>query len=147
MVRDNSFHWSLPCTPVARFVLGIIFVMFSGPSTTTAQILTGDQLGDGLSISVWNPHTQCPDVLIAIVLPYTTTSKTVSQTRSIFANGKNEPATIWYSMLGSSVRIMRTSGCSMETVNRWGASGTPPGWGCLWQNRRRIIHDARGFWT
>ena len=42
--------------------------MFSGPATTTAQTLTGDQLGDGLSISVWNPHKQCPDVapLIAI---------------------------------------------------------------------------------
>jgi uncharacterized protein YigE (DUF2233 family) len=68
MVRDNSFHWSLPFTPVARFLLGIIFVMFSGLSTTTAQTLTGDQLGDGLSISVWNPHTQCPDVapLVAV---------------------------------------------------------------------------------
>jgi len=33
-----------------------------------AQILTGDQLGNGLSISVWNPPTQCPDVapLIAV---------------------------------------------------------------------------------
>ena len=62
MVRDNSFHWSLPFAPVARFLLGIIFVMFSGPATTTAQTLTEDQLGDGLSISVWNPHTQCPDV-------------------------------------------------------------------------------------
>jgi uncharacterized protein YigE (DUF2233 family) len=42
--------------------------MFSGPATTTAQILTGDQLGDGLSISVWDPHTQCPDVapLVAV---------------------------------------------------------------------------------
>jgi len=42
--------------------------MFSGPATTTAQILTRDQLGDGLSISVWDPHTQCPDVapLVAV---------------------------------------------------------------------------------
>ena len=65
MVQDNSFHWSLP---VARFLLGITFVMFSGPSTTTAQTLTEDQLGDGLSISVWNPHAQCPDVapLVAV---------------------------------------------------------------------------------
>ena len=65
MVQDNSFHWSLP---VARFLLGIIFVMFSEPATTTAQALTGDQLGDGLSISVWNPRTQCPDVgpLVAV---------------------------------------------------------------------------------
>jgi uncharacterized protein YigE (DUF2233 family) len=68
MVRDNSFHWSLPFIPVARLLLGIIFVMFSGPATTTAQTLTGDQLGDGLSVSAWNPQEQCPDVapLIAV---------------------------------------------------------------------------------
>ncbi|MCI0426460.1 MAG: hypothetical protein L0Z46_00425, partial [Nitrospiraceae bacterium] len=68
MVRDNRFHSSLPFTPVARFLLGIIFVMFSGPSTTTAQPLTGDQLGDGLSISVWKPEAKCPNVapLIAV---------------------------------------------------------------------------------
>jgi uncharacterized protein YigE (DUF2233 family) len=68
MARDNSFHWSLSLAHVARFFLGIIFVMLSGPATTTAQTLTGDQLGDGLSISVWNPQTQCPDVapLVAI---------------------------------------------------------------------------------
>jgi uncharacterized protein YigE (DUF2233 family) len=68
MIRDNSFHGSLPFAHVARFFLGIIFVMLSGPATTTAQTLTGDQLGDGLSISVWNPQTQCPDVapLVAV---------------------------------------------------------------------------------
>ena len=68
MVQDNSFHWSFPFTHVARILLGIIFVMVSGPVTTTAQTLTGDQLGDGLSISVWDPHTQCPDVapLVAV---------------------------------------------------------------------------------
>ena len=68
MVQDNSFYWSLPFAPVSRFLLGIMFVVFSGPSTTTAQTLTGDQLGDGLSISVWNPHLQCPDVapLVAV---------------------------------------------------------------------------------
>ena len=68
MMRANSFHWSPSFTPAARFLLGIVFVMFSGPLTTTAQTLTGDQLGNGLSISVWNPHTQCPDVapLIAV---------------------------------------------------------------------------------
>ena len=68
MVRDNSFHWSLSFPHVARFLLGITFVMFSGPATTAAQPLTGDQLEDGLSISVWNPHTQCPDVapLVAV---------------------------------------------------------------------------------
>jgi uncharacterized protein YigE (DUF2233 family) len=68
MMRANSFHWSLSFTPAARFLLGIVFVMFSGPLTTTAQTLTGDQLGNGLSISVWNPHPQCPDVapLIAV---------------------------------------------------------------------------------
>jgi hypothetical protein len=68
MVRDNSFHWSLPFIPVARFLLGIIFIIFSGPATTLAQTLTGDQRGDGLSISTWNPQAQCPDVapLIAV---------------------------------------------------------------------------------
>src|SRR4249920_2920320 len=68
MVRDNSFYRSLLFTPAALFLLGVVFVMFSRPSTTTAQTLTGDQLGDGLSISVWDPHMQCPDVapLIAV---------------------------------------------------------------------------------
>ena len=65
MVLDNSFHWSFP---VARLLLGVVFVVFGGPSSTTAQSLAGDQLGDGLSISVWNPHTQCPDIapLVAV---------------------------------------------------------------------------------
>jgi len=75
MVRDNSFHRSLPFTPVARFLLGISFIIFNfnGLSTTTAQTLTGDQLGDGLSISIWNPQAQCSDVapLIAVEIdPY-----------------------------------------------------------------------------
>jgi hypothetical protein len=50
------------------FLLGVVFFMFSGPLATTAQTLTEDQLGDGLSISVWDPHTQCPDVapLVAV---------------------------------------------------------------------------------
>jgi uncharacterized protein YigE (DUF2233 family) len=65
MVQDNSVHWSIP---VAQFLLGLIIVVFSGPSTTMAQTLAEDQLGDGLSISVWNPRTQCPDVapLVAV---------------------------------------------------------------------------------
>ncbi|HZC67540.1 MAG TPA: hypothetical protein VE201_02875, partial [Nitrospirales bacterium] len=65
MVQDNSVHWSIP---VAQFLLGLIVVMFSGPLTTMAQTLAEDQLGDGLSISVWNPRTQCPDVapLVAV---------------------------------------------------------------------------------
>ncbi|MEK7235952.1 MAG: hypothetical protein AAB242_04985, partial [Nitrospirota bacterium] len=68
MVQDNSFHWSLPLAHAARFLLGILFVMSSGPSATTAQPLTGDRLGEGLSISVWNPQAQCQDVppLVAI---------------------------------------------------------------------------------
>ncbi len=66
MVQDNSFYRSLPS--IALPLLGIIFVMLSGPPTTTGQTLTGDRLGNGLSISVWDPHTQCPDVapLVAI---------------------------------------------------------------------------------
>jgi uncharacterized protein YigE (DUF2233 family) len=68
MVRDNSFHRSLLFTPAALFLLGVVFFMFSGPLATTAQTLTEDQLGDGLSISVWDPHTQCPEVapLVAV---------------------------------------------------------------------------------
>lgn len=63
MVRYNSIHRSLP---VAWFLLGVIFVIFSEPAT--AQTLTGDRLGDGLSISTWSPQAHCPDVapLIAI---------------------------------------------------------------------------------
>jgi len=65
MVQDNNVHWSIP---VAQFLLGLIIVVSSGPSTTMAQTLAEDQLGDGLSISVWNPRTQCPDVapLVAV---------------------------------------------------------------------------------
>jgi hypothetical protein len=68
MVRNTSFHRSLPLSHVALFLLGIIFVMFSDPSMTKAQSLTGDQLGDGLSISVWEPRSQCPEVapLVAV---------------------------------------------------------------------------------
>ena len=68
MVRDNSLHRSLPFIPVARILLGIIFVLSSGPTAATAQTLTEDRLGEGLSISTWNPQAQCPDVapLIAI---------------------------------------------------------------------------------
>ena len=68
MIRDFSFYRPLPFSPVALFLLGIIFIMFSDPSTTRAQTLTEDRLGNGLSISVWNPQAQCPDVapLIAV---------------------------------------------------------------------------------
>ena len=68
MARDNSFYRFFLFRPVALFLLGIVLVMFSRPSTTTAQTLTEDQLGDGLSISVWDPHTQCPGVapLVAV---------------------------------------------------------------------------------
>ncbi|HSL03135.1 MAG TPA: phosphodiester glycosidase family protein [Nitrospiraceae bacterium] len=68
MVQDNSFYRSLSFTSVALFLLGISFVMLSGPPTTTGQPLTGDRLGNGLSISVWDPHTQCPYVapLVAV---------------------------------------------------------------------------------
>jgi uncharacterized protein YigE (DUF2233 family) len=59
MVQDNSVHWSFP---VAQCLMGLIIVVFSGPSTTMAQTLAEDQLG------VWNPRTQCPDVapLVAV---------------------------------------------------------------------------------
>lgn len=65
MVQDNTVHWSIP---IAQFVLGLIIVVFGGSSTTMAQTPAEDQLGDGLSISVWNPRAQCPDVapLVAV---------------------------------------------------------------------------------
>lgn len=68
MVRDNTIYRSLLLTPAALLLLGVVFVMFSRPSTTTAEALTGDQLRDGLSISVWDPHTKCPDIapLVAV---------------------------------------------------------------------------------
>lgn len=70
MARDNSFYFyrSFLFSPVVLFLLGVVLVMFSRPSMTTAQTLTEDQLGDGLSISVWDPHAQCPGVapLVAV---------------------------------------------------------------------------------
>ena len=65
IVQNNSVHKSIPVT---QFLLGLIIVVFSDTSTTMAQTLAEDQLGDGLSISVWNPRTQCPDVapLVAV---------------------------------------------------------------------------------
>lgn len=68
MVRNRSFHRSLLFITVARFFLGLIFVISGGRSLATAQTLTGDQLGNGLSISVWSPHAQCPGVapLVAV---------------------------------------------------------------------------------
>jgi len=49
-------------------MLSITLFIFSDVSTTLAQTITEDQLGDGLSVSVWNPQTQCPDVapLVAV---------------------------------------------------------------------------------
>jgi hypothetical protein len=68
MVRDNSVYRSLLFTPVVLLLLYVLFCTFSRPSTAMAQALTGDQLGDGLSISVWDLHTQCPDIapLVAV---------------------------------------------------------------------------------
>jgi len=59
MVQHTRLQWSLP---VARILLSITFLLFTDLSMTTAQTITEDQFRDGLSISVWNPHTQCPDV-------------------------------------------------------------------------------------
>jgi hypothetical protein len=65
MVWDNRFFSSFP---LAQILPGIIFVISIGQTTTMAQPLIGDQLGEGLSISVWNPPSQCPDVapLVAV---------------------------------------------------------------------------------
>lgn len=68
MAQDKSFYRPLSLTRSAWFLLAILIVMSSGPSATTAQSLTGDRLGEGLSISIWNPQAKCPDVppLVAI---------------------------------------------------------------------------------
>ena len=66
MAQDYRSQW--PFLRITQFLLGILFIMFSGPSTAASQLLSGDRLGEGLSISIWNPHPQCPDVapLVAI---------------------------------------------------------------------------------
>ncbi|MCX5724013.1 MAG: hypothetical protein NTX84_05765 [Nitrospirae bacterium] len=68
MVQDTRFHRSRPFPHSARILLGILFVMCGEASIATAQSLTGDRLGEGLSISIWSPQAKCPDVppLIAI---------------------------------------------------------------------------------
>lgn len=68
MAQDKSFYRPLSLTRSAWFLLAILIVMSSGPSATMAQSLTGDRLGEGLSISIWNPQAKCPDVppLVAI---------------------------------------------------------------------------------
>lgn len=68
MVRNNSVYRSLLFTPAALLLLCVLFFTFNWTSTAMAQALTGDQLGDGLSISVWDLHTQCPDIapLVAV---------------------------------------------------------------------------------
>jgi uncharacterized protein YigE (DUF2233 family) len=68
MVRNNRFYRSRSCTSVALLLLGILFIVLIEPQTTTGQTFTGDRLRDGLSISVWDPHTQCPEVspLVAV---------------------------------------------------------------------------------
>lgn len=67
MVRNNRFYRSRSCTSVALLFLGILFLVLIGPQTT-GQTLASDRLRDGLSISVWDPHTQCPEVapLVAV---------------------------------------------------------------------------------
>jgi len=68
MVRNRSFHRSLLFITVARFFLALIFVISGGRSIATAQTLIGDQLGNGLFISVWGPHAQCPGVAPLVVV-------------------------------------------------------------------------------
>src|SRR5688572_10228178 len=60
--RPKRFYQSRFFITVALFFLGVVFVIFSRPSPAPAQPLQEDRLADGLSISVWDPHTQCPDV-------------------------------------------------------------------------------------
>ena len=99
MVQDNSFYRSLPS--ISLPLLGIIFVMLSGPPTTTGQTLAGDHLGKGLSISVWDPHTQCPDVapLVAVEIDPDRYRFTVHQYQQ---HGLSEPPDIreWQEQTG-----------------------------------------------
>ena len=101
MVQDNSFDRSLSFTSVALPLLGIIFVMLGGPPTTIGQTLTGDRLGNGLSISVWDPHIQCPDVapLIAVEIDPDRYRFTVHQYQQ---HGLSEPPDIhqWQEQTG-----------------------------------------------
>ncbi|MDN5941631.1 MAG: phosphodiester glycosidase family protein [Nitrospira sp.] len=99
MVQDNSFYRSL--FSIALPLLGSIVVLLGGPPTTTGQTLTGDRLGNGLSISVWDPHTQCPDVapLIAVEIDPDRYRFTVHQYQQ---HGLSEPPDIreWQEQTG-----------------------------------------------
>jgi len=55
-------------THVTGFLLGFIVAMFGAATASSAQLHTGDQLGNGLFISVWTPQPQCADIppLIAV---------------------------------------------------------------------------------
>lgn len=68
MEQEARIYFAPPCTLVTQALLGLLVLMFNGQSIATAQELSGDRLGDGLSISVWNPRAQCPDLapLIAV---------------------------------------------------------------------------------
>jgi hypothetical protein len=99
MVQDNSVYRSL--FSIALPLLGSIVVMLGGPQTTTGQTLTGDRLGNGLSISVWDPHTQCPDVapLVAVEIDPDRYRFTVHQYQQ---HGLSEPPDIreWQEQTG-----------------------------------------------
>lgn len=99
MVQDNSVYRSL--FSIALPLLGSLVVMLGGPPTTTGQTLTGDRLGNGLSISVWDPRTQCPDVapLVAVEIDPDRYRFTVHQYQQ---HGLSEPPDIreWQEQTG-----------------------------------------------
>ena len=68
MAQDKSFHRPLPLIRSAGLLLATLLVLSGWPSAAMAQSLTGDRLGEGLSISIWSPQAKCPDVppLVAI---------------------------------------------------------------------------------
>jgi uncharacterized protein YigE (DUF2233 family) len=68
MAQNYSLHWSPFALTVARAILGAILAILGQSAIIMAQTPAEDQRANGLSISVWNPHTQCPDVapLIAV---------------------------------------------------------------------------------
>lgn len=68
MAQEKSFHRGLPLPCLAGLLLVILLVLFGGPPAVLAQSLTGERLGEGLSISIWSPQAKCPNVppLVAI---------------------------------------------------------------------------------
>lgn len=68
MALDSRFHRVPPFALAAWFLLGLFLILSCWSTAATAQNLLGDRLGEGLSISIWNPQAQCPDVAPLVVV-------------------------------------------------------------------------------